>query len=319
MFNFGKKITRWDYESKKYGLASQNEPVQEITISCDCRLYPDMKKVYDRFSSIFNLDTNKVGFILANGCENVMKQVLLAIRPKNLTWFEPTWKMPEVFCAALNIKPRKYKFEYDSQDKKIYTPKLYRGGDCFYSNYGTSSLFQYKANKEYSILGWNKRFKYTILDCTYCNFNEMFSAVHYAELDKNTIVIGSFDKLVGCGLRLGFAIFPKKLNEAMQLQREQYINMCAYNWLMTTTIKALKYDIPKNPVKDYLKNRSITLPSNWSLTDNFITIPNHIETRESLNPVYFELDGQQFTKLGLPNTKYEKQQIYRIIRKELGL
>lgn len=320
MFGFGKKITRWDYEPKKYGLASQNEPVEDLNISCNCRLYPDMKKAYDKFADLFNINKETTGFILANGCENVMKQVLLAMKPKNLTWFEPTWKMPEVFCAALGIKPRKYKFKYSHKDRKIYTPKLYRGGDCFYSNYGTSSLFHYYGNGEGSMIGANSRFKYTIIDVTYCDYSEMRIAKHYVEDDPDTIIIGSFDKLAGCGLRLGFAIFNKKVwNERMQLQREQYINMCAFNWLQNITKMKLLYNIPKNPVRDYLAKNLIHLPKNWSLSDNFITIAGHVKARANLNPIYFEIDGQQFTKFGLPSTKYEKQQIYKIIKKEISL
>ena len=319
MFNFGKKITRFDYSPKKYGLASQNEPAQGVTISCDCRLYPDMKRAYDKFAQLFHID-DRVGFILTNGGENAMKQALLAIRPKNLTWFEPTWKMPEVFCAALDIKPRKKKFKYDAERKIIYTPKLYRGGDCFYSNYGITNAFEYYMEDEYSIIGLNYKFNYTIIDVTYQDFMKMSFSKFMTNEHKNTIIVGSFDKLVGCGLRLGFVLFNKKVwNERMQLQREQYINMCAYNWLLNITRHEL-FEMPKNPIREYLlKMNNKQLPSNWSLTDNFITIPSHIKAKPSLNPEYFEIDGQQFTKFGMPSNKYEKQEIYRILRKELQL
>ena len=292
------KIKRWDYSPKKYGLASQNEPARDCLIECNVRLYPDMLQAYKKFAELFHLGMDQ--FILCNGGENAMKQALLAIKPKDLTWFVPTWKMPEVFCAALDIEPIMKEFKYDPEARQIYTPDLEKGGDCFYSNYSNSSLFHYEGRTEHSLFGWNKNFKTTIIDLTYLNFKEMqmvMQADHILE-NENAILIGSFDKLIGGGLRLGFVVFNKKWNDKMQLQREQYINMCAYNWLLRTLPMDLK-NWNSNPLQQRLYDECFpNLPPDWSFNNNRITVPYHVEA--NLNEVHFEIDGKQFTKFGIP-------------------
>jgi len=303
------KLKRWGYQFKNYGIASQNEPASDILITCNCRLYPDMKKAYDRFGKLFNLEENE--FILTNGGENAMKIALLALKPKSMAWFVPTWKMPEVFCAALDIKPIMLNFH--QKEKEIYAEDIDKECDIFYSNMGTSSLFKYYGSSEH--LGFYENCRYQILDLTYMNFERIkFHLDCRKNHLENTIYIGSFDKLAGCGLRLGFIVFPKSFNDAMQLQREQYINMCAYEWLLNITKSQLKF-LPSNPIQDFLEENALSLSKGWSLTDNFITIPQHIEA--NLNEVHFQIDGQEYTKFGQPSNDIEKRILFPIIKQAL--
>ena len=308
------KLKRWGYTPKKYGVASQNEPAADVYIDCNVRLYPDMLQAYRKFASLMDLSLDQ--FILCNGGENAMKTALLALKPKDLTWFAPTWKMPEVLCSALDILPVIKNFEYDPIKREIFTPKLDDEvkGDCFYSNYGNSSLFSYSGGIESAIIGWNTNFKSTIIDLTYLNYKEMKQAIHSLLIGSpNNIIIGSFDKMIGCGLRLGFVIYNPKYNDAMQLQREQYINMCAYNWLLRVIEKDFETIYPQNPLRDKLNENCFpVLPSDWSFNDNYISVPYYIEA--NLNEAHFEISGHQFTKFGIPACKEDVDRLYWILK-----
>ena len=325
MLNFGKKkismenkLKRWGYAPKKYGVASQNEPAEDVYVDCNVRLYPDMILAYKKFAELFDLDLDQ--FILCNGGENAMKAALLALKPKDLTWFVPTWKMPEVLCAALDIKPVMKNFQYDQEKREIFTPRLTEDvkGDCFYSNYGNSSLFSYQGMYEPSLLGWNPSFKHTIIDLTYLDYKCMKNAVgNLLRGSPDNIIIGSFDKAIGCGLRLGFVIFNPKYNDAMQLQREQYINMCAYNWLLSVVETDFDIFYQKNPLRDKLEENLISfmnLPTDWTLNNNYFTVPYNVEL--NLNEVHFKIGEKDFTKFGIPqeSDKDSLNKIYWMVK-----
>ena len=100
-------------------LSHKNEPGDSLNITVDVRQYPSMFEVYDAFEHMMKTHY----FILGNGFENVMKNVLLALKPKTMGWVKPTWGMLDVYCEALNIPPVNKSFEYNVTIAKVF------GGD----------------------------------------------------------------------------------------------------------------------------------------------------------------------------------------------
>lgn len=292
------EVKREEYVARKHGLSPSNEPADDLIITCNTRLYPDMYYGYQRFSKIFDLPLNR--FFLGNGCENTMKNVLLAIKPKSLGWSTPTWRLPEVYCAAQQIKPinKQYVCVPLSEGRfAVVEPDWHdQHADVFYSCCGVTSCFPYFSDHVFGI----NRSRYNILDVSYLTIEQIKDIIKKVYNSENSIIVGSFDKLFGCGLRLGFAIYPEKLNDAMQLQREQFINCAAFEFLTNHPVRT--------PASKYYLQLQKMLKQD-SLTRNFIVLPGHIQC--NLNAHYFQLRQrdtdkmQDFTRLGIPSTQEE--------------
>ena len=294
-------LKRNEYVKKIYGLSTQNEPGNDCVVSCNVRQYPDMYYIYKKFGNYFNIESNT--FFLSNGCENAIKNVLLAIKPKTMCWCIPTWGMMDVYCEALDIKPLKKEFKYDNIKSEFITPNLSDiKCDCLYTNCGFTNYFKYNFN---TMDLYNSDFNYNICDITYQNIGQMKSSIQVLKQNPKNIIVGSFDKLVGCGLRLGFAIYSKELHDRMSLQREQFINSCAFEWFMNTD-----FNISKNQYISKLKN----IKNIHTINDNFITVVGNIDT--TIPCVHFNVDGHDFTRFGIPNNYNEYSELKCIIETE---
>lgn len=287
-------LTREKYRQKKFGLSSQNEPCNDTFLGANVRKYPDMYYAYKKFQRIFDLEDDN--FFLGNGCDNVIKNVLLALRPKTMLWHDPTWRMLHVYCEALRIKPFVKKYHYDGKEfiPEDWDEKI----DLFYDNDGITTQFTYTP-REFDF----SKCKYILVDLTYKTLPEMIrriKEIKESKLADKTIIVGSFDKEIGGGLRLGYAIYPKKLHVDMELQREQYINMLAYTFL-------INFDY--NPVNHFT---DIQLEECDYLTNNFITIKGNVDT--TLNCLHFNISGQDFTRFGIPSNLEEKNALSTVIR-----
>lgn len=309
-------ITRENYRQKIYGLSTQNEPNNDLVLSSNVREYVDMYYAYNKFSKLFNIPLNR--FFLANGCENAIKNVLLALRPKTLCWAKPTWRMLEVYCEALDIKPINYEYKFIKSDligdtgyllfkhpRKIYKQEC----DILYDNYGTTTAFTYDYNASDIE---SAKAKYKLVDVTYKNTSEIRTIINEFRDKKDVIIVGSFDKMFGCNLRLGFAIYPEHLHHKMSLQREQYINALAYNFL-------INYDGHNNTIKYKKELTELTHYDNCVLTDNFITFYGQVDT--TLPHYNFQLEDYKsegfyhtFTRFGLPKNDDELNQLLLVIR-----
>lgn len=287
-------ITREKYEPRINGMSSQNEPGEDLILEGNVRRYPDMYYAYEKFRSIFNLP--KDCFFLANGCENAMKNVLLALKPRTMLWAVPTWRMPVVYAAALGFRLITKEFEYKDNEGFSLPQDYYNTeADVLYDNLGITTCFTYKYSLE-DIK--NSKASYNIIDLTYKSFFEMRYLIPILRENPKNIIIGSFDKMAGGGLRLGFAIFDKSLKDSMALQREQYINMLAYNWLIDTDFKNKNFRS-----KFYAKLEKLARREDF-LTDNFLTIKGDISTTI---PCYKfkSKNGEEFTRFGIPNSEEE--------------
>lgn len=300
-------LEREPYEPRSYGMTTGNEPPINYTIEIDTRRYPDMYYAYEVFSRKFHIGTDR--FILANGGENAIKNTLLALKPKSMFWTKPTWRMLEVYCEALDIKPINQEFELNLNYNTIkFFETEYTGKekiDVFYDCNGKSSTLTYY--KDYIPEKYYKKFKWVVVDITYSTIESIHYAIENIKKYDNVILVGSFDKLFGCGLRLGFAIFPESLSKKMQLQREQYINPAAVNFLLNGKLETPKLEFYDKLVEDkFIKDIAICLNRSYLVIQGSVncTLPH----------TTFHIEGHPFTRFGIPYTKEEYDQLMTILK-----
>lgn len=291
-------IKRLPYIPKSYGLSAQNEPSVDRWIEVNARNYPDMYEVYNKFAKAFNLRMDQ--FILGNGAENVIKNVLLAVKPESLAYSVPTWNMLEVFCEALNTRPVTNEFKFENKE---ITEDWWKETkvDCLYDNCGITPLFKY------AVFNFLQVSRYYILDCTYQSLKEIKNTINRYKDNPRVIIVCSLGKIYGAGARLGFAVFPKELNDKMQLQREQYLNLVACSIIMED-------NFAETPVNPYIEKLKKYLPESAMLTDNFITLEGKISN--NLNGKHFKIKEKEFTKFGIPNNATEYEALKNLILKE---
>jgi hypothetical protein len=83
-------------KKRKAGISTANEPYNDLCITANFKNYPDMYKVYEKMKLILDINDNCI--MLGNGFENVMKNILIALKPTTLTWFKPAWSMLDTYC-----------------------------------------------------------------------------------------------------------------------------------------------------------------------------------------------------------------------------
>lgn len=80
----------------------------------------------------------------------------------------------------------------------------------YYNTYYANNLLYTKINC-YN----EQRARYSIIDISYANLHMINDIMSKFDFNGNRIVVGSFDKLCGCGIRIGFAVFPNHLSETI--------------------------------------------------------------------------------------------------------
>lgn len=279
-------------------LTQYNEP----PVNSKYRRYPDMLSIYNKFSSISGLPKNR--FFLANGAENAIKNVLLALSPKSLFYAYPSWGMIDVICSALKIQVRKQSFFLKNED--IIEPENYSGAEVYYSCYGRNNLFSYKNNFISNHIGS----KYTLIDASYFSLEEIQEIYNKYKTLNNVIIVGSFDKTFGAGLRLGFAIFPEELNNKMQLQRENFINYEASQFLLKDIYTKKKESFYK---KVNLSKLYKHLGNPYSKCLNFMTYKGKIPSNKKIF-TYFQIGDTWFTRIGRPKNRKELKELYKALK-----
>lgn len=276
-------------------LSHKNEPERGLKITVNTRTYPSMFMCYDEMS--YKLGVKYMDrIILGNGFENVMKSVLLALKPKTIGYSKPCWGMLDVYCEALDITPITNDFIY--KDNQVVQQPIEQEVDVYYTTLNSNNLFTH-TNIDLN----NIKSKYNIIDVSYLSFEEIKLAIkQYSKCSKN-IIIGSYDKLLGCGVRLGFAVFDKHLIYKIHLQREQYINAIAED----VCLSYYEYNVTH---KYYDKLKHLSLPLGTMLTHNYITLPFKIKHCDGK---VFNLNGYDFTRFGIPYNRNTYRQLLRII------
>lgn len=280
----GGPMKRDDYEKLKpnsLGISTKNEPLEDNVLTVNTRAYPDMYKAYADFSKAYGIPLGN--FILTNGCESALRIALLALRPDKLTIEQPTWARVQVECEALDI-------DYDCIDYRYYDGIFYPEREVspgfLYTTDTYNNLFRHENIKNRGI---------TIMDETYTS-RSLFAERKEFRSDK--IVIGSFSKTGGAGLRLGYCIFSDCWSERFNLLREQYISPAACEWLATSSIPLQFVDDTKIPYRIVTQHPVYTTVEAKSLP-----IPHK----------HFKVSGIDFCRFG---TKYDMTDLVRELSHE---
>lgn len=167
-----------------------------------------MRIAYDVFCSEFNVPAKNV--ILGNGCENIIKNILLGIHTTCLVWSKPAWKFIDVYCSQLDITPMCLDFSYNQHNRFAYEPNVMNNNDIFdyYNTYYANNLLYTSINSSNE-----QKSRYSIIDISYADMQMIYDIMSNFNYNGKRIIVGSFDKLCGCGIRIGFAIFPNRLSE----------------------------------------------------------------------------------------------------------
>ena len=258
---------------KQSNISYLNEPKHDIQISCSIKEYPDMFMAYQKFGTIFNVSEGT--FILGSGCENIIKNALLALNAKELSWSKPAWNFIEVYVEQLRLIPHIHEFKL--HDNIVTEEDFNENVDIYYGTYKTNNVLCHEMNFKNI-----RKSRYSIIDISYLNIDQIKRIIY--DIPKNVIYVGSFDKLYGCGLRLGFAFFNENIKQEMFLQRENFINSMAYQFLMQFD----KYE--------YIKPEYNT--DGIFNSFNFYSKLGNIDIDGSITKK-FKINGIQFTRIGV--------------------
>lgn len=177
-----------------------------------------MYSAYAGFSECFSLPVSR--FILGNGCENTMKSVLLALKPKSIHWSKPSWGFIDIYAEQLECQP--YVHHYvGSLETSFEDEDFEEDIDIYYATVHANNFIPTTVNQKNI-----QKSRFAVLDLTYLQVDQLKDILSRKH-DSNVIYVGSFDKILGCGLRAGFAVFPEALSSRMHLQRENYVNALA--------------------------------------------------------------------------------------------
>lgn len=286
---------------KTYGLSTQNEPSDDLILSANVRQYPDMYYAYKKMRDKVALSHQDI--LLGNGFENVMKNVLLGLKIKSMYWDKPAWGMLDTYCDQLDIVKINGNFKYDKGSKIIKNTKNIPPCDAYYTTLFANSYFTHVNVEDFNRLN---NCKYIILDLSYLSFNEVLNVRYEFKNNDKVIIISSFDKLIGCGLRLGYAIFNKKYSSKILLQKERCINMLAYNFILNT-------DFNYKESSGYTRclNNKDLVNKTYCITPNFMMVKGKIET--TLPHQLISIDGFKFTKFGIPNNDNEYNALLTVL------
>ena len=287
-------IERLPYTKNTHNLISlKNQSWFDLNIQVNIKLYPDMYQTYKSFANIFCLSLQN--FILTNGCQNALKSALLAIKPSSLYFDYPSWQMLQVITTACNIPYIKKQIKF--QNNILYS-NCSQKADWYYTTLGRNNWFKYNDSLLFQHCG--KR----IIDVSYFNIQQIKEIIIKYPQD---IICGSFDKLFGPGLRLGFCIYPKQYNNKFQLQRQQYINALASIFLIENYIRDYTYKFP------LYMDKFKSLPNFLCMTNNYITFKGNLNTNILSKKV--SIDNQYFTRFGIP----QNAEIANILFQELNI
>lgn len=250
-------LTRDNYipgETADYIIETRNQPRESLNYLNSClseeniRKYPDMYKLYDDFSRLTGIP--KDSFILTNGTENALRIVMQVLKDHENCDIgiteSPSWGMAEVVANQVGFYTiDKLPYIYRENSFHLYYPNLERicnnEKSVLYKTNLYTNLFYHNDKDGYKYIDNNKL--YIINDYTYTPFD-----ISVDKVSKNKFIIGSFSKVYGCGIRLGFIIFDPRYEKIMNLYREQYVNpiACAlinYLYEFYKTFEECKYVI----------------------------------------------------------------------------
>lgn len=293
--------------SKNNKISCKNEPFYlRGTISDEIICYPDMYTIYQKFSQIFNVPTDN--FILCNGAENAFRAAVLCLAnplyQSKIAIENPGWGLAKVICESMNIPYKEYSLHiptktYTGYNKKdiMFQPDNVTADVLYETNWQNNDIFHEFVEK--------KKYNYRILDETY---NLEHLRIGDYKTDGKTIVIGSFSKFCGAGLRLGYALFPDLFSHKMQLLREQYINSEAVRFIFNFDINKGPESIIPDCTSDPLLEAKFIPFNVYAWHPTYITV--QAETLPFPHK-HFVVDGVPFCRFGRPKNKEMLKEMFK--------
>ena len=196
----------------------------------------------------------------------------------------PTWGMVEPICSGLEIPYQKVDYHF-IQNKTFRMDNINHDKKAWL--YTTETYNNFFKHEKYDTEFYNN----VIIDETY-TLNELLRNIEPEDriFRKNEIIIGSFSKFGGCGLRLGYILFNKCWNEKMQLLREQYISPLASKYI-------INYNGPdKTAIRNMIAKKCEYPIVSEHLCYTTIAVDNEISV---LNYKEFIVDNQRFIRIGV--------------------
>lgn len=275
---------RNDYMPTLAGLPYKNDAPVDVILSASIQYYPDMHKVYSVFSEDFKLP--KHNFILGSGCENTLKCVFEALNVKSLHYSFPCWGFIDVYKQQFKFKTYEHQFSRNFKDNEFD-----ENIDVYYSTLPFNNFIPTMPNQK-NIL----KSRYTIIDLTYMQVDDLKKEFYDFNVNDNVILVGSFDKQFGCGLRLGFAVFPNSCAEKIQLFRENFINSMAETFI-------LKHMYFKKMQRNCYWQKIKNLGSVWQ-SQNYAVFQTNLVPTE-FNFIKFDFYGKSYIRIGIPQNQMQ--------------
>ena len=245
--------------------------------------YPNMKTVYDNFSSYFNIPQSN--FILTSGTEESLRIAINAIKELsiaksiNLYYETPSWGMPNPIMHSIDYRYT-YSIDYTIKDYKF----ILEDHDRYNNNENIIYTTDKFSNILYHDTSFNKYSNMYIVDDIY-TLDSLYIP-NYVLIDN--IYIGSFSKAVSPGYRLGYIVYNSLYNDCMQTYRPLYVNLLATKMINSlATNKESKY---RKILEQFRRSVYICISKN----EEFRKL-GHLDT---IHPNYltFEKDGFLYNK-----------------------
>ena len=278
-------------EDRQKPWSIKDEPVSKVSLNDEeARSYPDMYEAYRDFAKTYNLSMNN--FILTNGCENAVRIIFEAIRPKYVYTENPSWGLVEVLANGLMCprpdetpgEQRLFFVDYEFKDGKFVLgnnketlPKLPEENSIFYITDKYNNVFEHE-----KLENKNDYAKYTIVDETY-SAEQLKNSKR--QIPENVFIIGSYSKFCGAGIRLGYILYHPKWHDLMQLLREECISKLA--------AKYAKVYMPDIVLPEY-EDKYVCKSNSYVV----VKADEYTGDKRRINRE-FEVSGIKFYKLGL--------------------
>lgn len=293
--------------------------------------YPDMEQAYENFSKTYHIP--RKNFILTTGTDASYRIALSSIRhilqgeTTTLIYTTPNWGMIPIIAEMEGFNPIAMQSEYGRFEPLdcdcFYVPDYYEKiksypGSVIYMNSAQNNYFNSYADSwviASDLKGdnsniWNDTTYIKIIDEVY----EPVGLYSYSYDDKvkdsedkgeDKIIIGSYSKVLGCGIRLGYILFDDAWTDIMNHNRETYISplACMHTLVNMHDFESQRIKNSSDDIADFLLHKGSDIIT--QRTYNFTTVladKYDAWDHKDMDRVdkEFTVSGIRFYRLGLP-------------------
>ena len=294
--------------------------------------YPDMEQAYDNFSKTYNIP--KKNFILTTGTDASYRIALSSIRhilqgeTTTLIYTTPNWGLIPIIAEMEGFNPIGMETEYGRYEPLghdcFHVPDYYEKiksypGSVIYVNSAQNNYFNiYQATFDIAsdhngVIDsniWNDTTYIKIIDEVY----EPVGLYSYSQENKfedpkdkkeDKIIIGSYSKVLGCGIRLGYILFDDAWTDIMYHNRETYLSplACMHTQVNMHDFENQRVQRTADDIADFLlyKGSDILTEQTYNFTTVFADKYDKWDHKD-MDRVdkEFTVSGIRFYRLGMP-------------------